>query len=339
MRMLKKIVKSRAGWLALILGLALISPGWAADKEDDEEEEKKPAKVRMTPEEQEAALEIVAQADFKGSDKCLSCHDEEYVEFPVFPLFRTKHAVVADPRSPFGGKGCESCHGPGGDHVGKVKKGERRKPIINFGKNAWTPVREQNEKCLDCHQTHQRIAWKGSTHAFNEVACATCHKVHVTHDPVLDRQAQPMVCFSCHANEQAKFYQISRHPVREGQMSCSECHDVHGENGSGLLVKAASREKCTSCHAEKRGPFFWEHAPAAEDCTLCHSAHGSNQPALLKKRPPQLCQACHSQAGHPSDRYDGNRRAGNAFMRAKSCLNCHSAVHGSNHPSGVTLLR
>ena len=26
-------------------------------------------------------------------------------------------------------------------------------------------------------------------------------------------------------------------------------------------------------------------------------------------------------------------------LKDKGCLNCHSAVHGSNHPSGVTLLR
>ena len=99
------------------------------------------------------------------------------------------------------------------------------------------------------------------------------------------------------------------------------------------------REKCTSCHAEKRGPFLWDHAPAAEDCNLCHTPHGSNQPALLKKRVPQLCQECHSPAGHPSVSYDGSRLKGSMFLGAKGCSNCHSAVHGSNHPSGVTQLR
>jgi DmsE family decaheme c-type cytochrome len=335
MRMFEKIVKPWAGCFALILGLVLALPGLADDMADEGTPAKK---ARMTPEEVQAALETVAQAEYKGTDKCLSCHDEEFV-FPVFPIFRTKHAAMADPRSPFGGRGCESCHGAGGDHVGKVKRGERRKPIIAFGKDAWTPVEVQNGKCLSCHQTHQRIEWKGSTHEFNGLACTTCHKIHVDHDPIMDRREQSEICFSCHKNERAKFFQFSHHPVREGQMSCSECHDVHGESGTGLLVKAASREKCTSCHADKRGPFFWEHAPAAEDCTLCHAVHGSNQPALLKKRPPQLCQECHSMDGHPGNRYDGAGLAGNAFMRGKSCLNCHSEVHGSNHPSGVTLLR
>ena len=161
------------------------------------------------------------------------------------------------------------------------------------------PIKDQNEKCLACHQTHQRIEWKGSTHEFNGLACVSCHTIHVAKDPVLDRAEQAKVCYTCHKSKQAKFFQASHHPVREGQMACSECHNVHGEDGTGLLVKATSREKCTSCHAEKRGPFLWEHAPAAEDCTLCHDPHGSNQPALLKKRVPQLCQECHDPAGHP----------------------------------------
>jgi len=172
-----------------------------------------------------------------------------------------------------------------------------------------------------------------------KAACASCHKVHTAKDPVLTRQTQSRVCFDCHAKEQAKFQQASHHPVREGQMACTECHDVHGEKGTGAMIKASAREKRTSCHAEKRGPFLWEHAPAAEDCNLCHTPQGSNHASQLKKRAPLLCQECHSPAGHPSGRYDGGTLAGSAFLGAKGCANCHSQVHGSNHPSGVTQLR
>ena len=340
--MFRKIASQRAALFLLVFGMALLAPAQAADKEDKEDKAKQVSWVRMALEQKESAVEKLKQAPLskKGVDTCVNCHDEEN-EYPVFPIFMTKHAVKADPRSPFGheNKQCESCHGAGGDHT-KAKKSEKRAGnIINFGRNAWTPVKDQNEKCLTCHQTHKRIDWKGSTHAFNEVACASCHTVHAARDPVLNRQTQAKVCYACHASEQAKFQQASHHPVREGRMACSECHDTHGENGSGLKVKATAREKCTSCHAEKRGPFLWEHAPAAEDCNACHSPHGSSQPALLKKRVPQLCQECHSPDGHPSASLNGSRLSRNMFMGAKSCLNCHSAVHGSNHPSGVTQLR
>jgi len=343
--MWKTIVKPSPKWFALILGISLLLPAYAAskadkeDKEDAKSDKKAVPTAMLTDEEKDAKLALIAKAKFKDIDACVSCHDAEN-EFPVFPIFKTKHAVKTDPRSPMANKECESCHGAGTVHT-KAKKSEKRGgSIINFGKNAWTPVKDQNEKCLACHQTHQRIEWKGSTHAFNEVACASCHSIHTAKDPVLDRQTQPKVCFGCHANEQAKFQQTSHHPVREGKMGCSECHDAHGGNASGLKIKASVREKCTSCHAEKRGPFLWDHAPAAEDCNLCHTPHGSNQPALLKKRVPQLCQECHSPAGHPSVSYNGSKLlAGSMFLGAKSCSNCHSAVHGSNHPSGVTQLR
>jgi DmsE family decaheme c-type cytochrome len=303
---------------------------------DEEEEE---PKVRMTAEQAEEAVQQVLNAprSQKGADSCLKCHDESN-DYPVMPIFKTRHATVADPRTPFANEQCEACHGPGGEHEKRPKRGEPKAPIINFGRHAWTPAKDQNARCLTCHQNHQRIEWQGSTHEFNDVACAACHKIHVAEDPVLERSGQDEVCYTCHANQRAKFFQASHHPVREGQMACSECHDVHGEDGKGLKVSMSLREKCTSCHAEKRGPFLWEHQPAAEDCTLCHSPHGSNLPALLKKRPPQLCQQCHAAAGHPSVSYDGSR-VPSVFLSVKGCLNCHSQTHGSNHPSGATQLR
>ena len=288
-----------------------------------------------------AAVERLKQTPYskEGANTCVGCHDEDN-EYPIFPLFKTKHAAAADPRTPFGGANnkCESCHGPGSIHI-KAKKDEKRGgSIINFGKSAWTPVKDQNDKCLGCHQTHQRIEWKGSTHEFNQLSCASCHSIHVAKDPVRDRLQQPRVCLTCHKSEESELHLRSRHPVREGKVACSDCHNVHGEDGTGLLVKASSREKCVSCHAEKRGPFLWEHAPVAEDCMLCHAPHGTNQPALLNKRVPQLCQQCHDPSGHPSTRLDGSKLP-SAYLQVKGCLNCHSAVHGSNHPSGSTLLR
>lgn len=336
MYMFETIFKHQALWFILLLALGTASPLLQAAAE---EEEIKFPWAEMTPEELEATVQEVLQAPpaEKGADTCLKCHDEDN-EYPVMPLFKTRHATVADSRTPFANEQCESCHGPGGKHMKEVKGDEIKAPILNFGRHAWTPAKYQNERCLSCHQNHERIEWMGSSHEFNQVACASCHKIHVAHDPVMERREQPEVCYTCHANQKAKFFQASHHPVREGQMSCSECHNVHGEDGTGLMVKATVRQKCTSCHAEKRGPFLWEHQPASEDCTICHSSHGSNLPALLKKRPPQLCQQCHAQAGHPSVSYDGSKIP-SLYLSVKGCLNCHSQTHGSNHPSGVTSLR
>ncbi len=301
-----------------------------------------------------AALPAADQASEyteKGADTCIRCHDEDS-EFPVFSIFKTKHAQPADKRTPFGHLQCETCHGPGANHAKKVRPGEKQAPIFAFGptsklapdKRNPVPPEEQNKVCLGCHRGDARIGWNVSAHASGNLACVSCHKIHAAQDPVLTTATQPDVCFKCHRKQRADFNKPSVHPVRFGQMACSDCHNAHGANTTALLVKPTVNQTCYTCHAEKRGPFLWEHAPVTEDCTLCHTPHGSVYPALLKKSPPLLCQQCHSPSGHPSvartaDALPGGTSAPSRFLLAGSCTNCHSQVHGSNHPSGVRLMR
>jgi hypothetical protein len=64
--------------------------------------------------------------------------------------------------------------------------------------------------------------------------------------------------------------------------------------------------------------------------------------ALLTARTPFLCQQCHSAAFHPSLPTGGVGLPGaapNQNLLGKNCLNCHSQVHGSNHPSGGRMTR
>jgi DmsE family decaheme c-type cytochrome len=290
----------------------------------------------------------------KGADTCIKCHDADS-EYPVFDIFKTPHGVQPDKRTPFATLQCESCHGPGdkavgfmeeakkrGAHVGKVRPGDKRPPILNFGVKSDEPVAQQNRMCLGCHTDANHIDWMGSAHQRAELACADCHTIHAAQDPVTDKETQPGVCFRCHQRQRAEFQLPSSHPVRFGQLACTDCHAVHGSLNEMLLKRPTLNETYYTCHAEKRGPFLWEHEPASEDCTLCHNPHGSMHPALLKKRPPLLCQQCHSQAGHPSaSRTTDGLPAGSpsGFLLAGSCTNCHSEVHGSNHPSGVKLMR
>jgi len=274
-----------------------------------------------------------------GADTCLVCHTEEW-PYPIFPIFKTKHANRADKRTPFAGLQCEACHGPGAKHAGTASKDA----INSFKETSFLSVEQRNKACVDCHQGNARIGWKGSGHEINDVACTRCHKLHAEHDPVLAKATQPGVCYNCHQKARADFNKPSAHPVRFGVITCSECHSPHGSNTAAMLAKPTVNQTCYSCHAEKRGPFLWEHAPVAEDCTLCHSPHGSARPVLLTKTPPLLCQQCHTVAGHPSVGYTsatlpGGGGGGAAFVLAGGCVNCHSQVHGSNHPSGVKLMR
>jgi DmsE family decaheme c-type cytochrome len=278
----------------------------------------------------------------KGADTCFSCHDDE----TTLAVSHTKHGRPNDERSPFG-KGqlqCEACHGPAGDHTKRVKKGETRPPVIRFTADSTTPVAVQNGMCLACHEKSMEGAWHMGPHASSKVSCASCHDSHARKDAVLATATQADVCYTCHVSERAQFTKPFAHPVRQGQVACSDCHQPHGSTSEGQLVRATLNETCYECHADKRGPFLWEHAPVAEDCSNCHSPHGATNPGLLKVRGPLLCQSCHSQAGHPSFAYGpaglpGGSGPPSTALVLGNCMNCHSQVHGSNHPSGSTLTR
>jgi DmsE family decaheme c-type cytochrome len=275
----------------------------------------------------------------KGADSCLMCHRAE--KWGVTPIFDSKHGSLTDPDAPFSNMQCEACHGPSNAHA-KAKKKSEVKPARTFGKDADASVAQQNEACLGCHQDHTGMGWFGSTHEMEDVGCASCHSIHEQKDPIFDPLAQQEVCFTCHQPKRADTFKPSGHPLRFGSMTCSDCHNVHDGNNDFLLTQDNVNDTCYTCHAEKRGPFLWEHAPVTDSCSLCHEPHGSNHPALLTKRPPLLCQQCHSATDHPGQGYssdDLDDVPANRFLMARGCMNCHSQVHGSNHPSGSSQTR
>ena len=262
---------------------------------------------------------------------------------PATNVLRTPHAMSADGRTPFADHACETCHGASPEHLVKPEEGEPRAPTaVVFGDRSPTDVSVQNQVCLDCHSGDHQMNWTGSEHDYADVSCASCHRVHVRKDPMLVKREQSDVCFACHTEQRAESHYPYRHPIIEGLTACSDCHNAHGSPTQPLLAGMTVNDTCYKCHAEKRGPFLFEHEPAREDCTLCHSSHGSTVRGLLKVRAPFLCQECHMAPYHSSSVYGGDRLAnpvGQRELLGRSCMNCHSQVHGSNHPSGVRAIR
>ena len=275
-----------------------------------------------------------APAGVAGTDTCLMCHTDK-----GDTLKGTAHGQAANPRSPAAALGCESCHGPGQAHVDDDAKGHMRK-------FAQMPASEVSETCLTCHNRGNHAAWEGSTHEARKLGCTTCHSVH---SPVsalnqLKKTSETQLCATCHRVQVAKTERAVAHmPVREGKMSCSSCHNPHGSisNVKALRVGSSIGESCASCHAEMRGPTLWEHAPVRENCATCHDPHGSSNDRMLVVRMPMLCQRCHVATRHPATIYDNNAITVSKSNRmfGRSCVNCHSNIHGSNHPSGQFYMR
>ncbi|MEW5806064.1 MAG: cytochrome c3 family protein [Acidobacteriota bacterium] len=118
-------------------------------------------------------------------------------------------------------------------------------------------------------------------------------------------------------------------------MTCLSCHNPHGSPEESAVAALSVNDKCYECHMEKRGPFLFEHIPVRENCMTCHTPHGSNNTKLLSTPAPRLCQSCHLFGHHQTVAGD----AGRMWNINRSCVNCHSQIHGSNHPSGKVLQR
>jgi DmsE family decaheme c-type cytochrome len=248
----------------------------------------------------------------------------------IASYYATQH-----PEQPGGGRGVAG--GPPPIRVGGAAPadGSSVGGIISFRKNDPSRrVEDNNAICLNCHERGERTFWRGSVHEERAVACTNCHTImkNVSAVNQLKTPWEPNTCFQCHKDRQAQLFRSSHMPMREGKITCSNCHNPHGSPTEGLLREASINDNCYKCHAEKRGPFLFEHAPVRENCLNCHDPHGSINEFSLKMSRPRLCYECHT-IGHTQ------AGVGSQFSMSRSCQNCHTLIHGSNSPAGAVFQR
>ncbi len=317
--------------------------------EEEEDEKPKPVATPATPgqtpppaapknrfaidDEEEAGAPRARSFTYTGTAKCSRCHMKELKAYREGP-----HGRQWDERTPAAEMGCETCHGPGQAH--DDEPAEKELVLRPFGRMA---PREVNAFCQTCHNRGNHVEWDAGMHAARNVSCINCHSIHKSKSEhgQLKEVNVTVTCAQCHRDKAAKVQRGSHMPVREGKMECTSCHSPHGSPNVRMLKAGNTvNESCLSCHAEKRGPFLWDHAPVREACTTCHDPHGSSNDRLLVARAPMLCQRCHIASRHPATIYDGLTLANrNNRLIGRACLHCHSNIHGTNHPSGQFLER
>lgn len=289
---------------ALVLGMALLGPGLAGAVGRSGQE------ARSSPAPSKGAFQYV------GSDTCKTCHEDVFKkQFETTPHFKT---VLA------GEHGCESCHGPGSGHVeggGEVSK------IISFKKLS---RQEASTRCLSCHgEAHEQRRFAQSSHNSSDAGCLDCHSPHHAKDAqYLLVQKQPELCYGCHTPAKADFAKPFHHRVEEGLIQCSDCHNLHGTATIRQVRTLPSGDfVCYKCHADKQGPFVYEHVPVkTEGCSSCHTPHGSTNPRLLRISTINLlCLQCHT---FPTQGPIGP--AHNQAQKYQACTMCHVQIHGSN---------
>ena len=313
--------------IVLACGLALLSYGFTnASMPASGKSQAEKLFARATPD------------DYMNEEACGECHSRTAKAFGQSP----HAALVSSSKLPLDKKGCQGCHGPG-----RIHQAEENAEVISF--RAMTP-KESSAACLRCHaETLNESHWKKNQHAQADLSCVSCHQIHPSSDPAMeahapkkgeakdpksivftakvDKQAmlkadEATLCGSCHQMQVGEFRQSTHHPVPEGSMVCSDCHNPHPSKAS-KSHKDASKDSCVKCHTEMAGPFLYEHDPvsgsSSDGCKECHKPHGANNPKMLNSVSRGLCAQCHT-----------DKLATHYPNQTCWTAGCHVANHGSN---------
>jgi DmsE family decaheme c-type cytochrome len=329
---------SRSGFLALIVAVApfFVWPGaslgqQSGDKPAAEQQEEKPAPDAV----------------------CQGCHADYYETYAA-----SKHGQKGNSRGPANHGGCLACHGQKALEHAKQGGGRGVGGIFAFG-DPKVLADTKSSVCLGCHDSDRHLAfWDSGRHRKNDIPCNACHALHdtpgagstialKTPNPSVSpyvttvRTLQYETCTTCHRQIRAQLLKPSHHPIIEGKLKCTDCHNPHGALSQAMVKNETVNDLCTTCHAEKRGPFIWDHPPVAENCLTCHNPHGSNHTRLLTEKAPNVCQDCHDAAQHPGTVYSAQQgwnfgppaTQPSTRLINKGCVNCHFNIHGSNAPA------
>jgi DmsE family decaheme c-type cytochrome len=274
---------------------------------------------KKTPGTASAPQVAVSGAQYVGADTCKTCHEDIYTQH----FQNTPHYSLITS----GKHGCEDCHGAGSAHV---DAGGDPTKIIRF---ETLSASQASERCLTCHgEDTEHMNFARSVHLANNTGCVSCHSPHMAKEKkALLIEPQPTLCYGCHGAQKAQFSMPFRHRVNEGLMQCSDCHNPHGSNISRQLRSSSGDfAVCFKCHADKDGPFTFEHVPVkTEGCTACHTPHGSTNPRMLRvSQVNLLCLRCHIPSQVSA--IPGTPTFHNQAAKYNTCIMCHTQIHGSN---------
>lgn len=180
------------------------------------------------------------------------------------------HTTMIEP-----GISCESCHGPGRDHI--LGKGDRSKIVVTT---------EASKTCAQCHSGDNTI--KGAARN------AQGYKPGIPIEEFAGFKATEY-----DPNQAPPFLNDDNHLQEYPQWRAS----AHAGATQLLIDREETRERCFNCHSASAGiqikkgiPFVKEEHLVNDgvSCVACHTSHGSEFTAQLKMEPQALCVSCHN---------------------------------------------
>ena len=200
---------------------------------------------------------------------CANCHQQAHNSTML-----TAHGA----QNNADGSACQSCHGDASLHV---KDPTKSKPTNALTAKDAT-AEEKTAVCMTCHAGARQLAfWSSGAHKKNDVSCTNCHSIHggqaaanyrnlkdksfaAAPYTTTQRQLAYKTCIGCHRDIRGEIMKPSHHPIIEGKVACHDCHDPHGAMTPVMLKAESYQDLCTSCHADKRGPWAAVPAPRAD---------------------------------------------------------------------------
>ena len=223
--------------------------------------------------------------------------------------------------------------------------------LVGAAEETERPPRE-TAVCLDCHEEYDaglaasphRVALEGTE---ARVTCTDCHvgdPRHYEDDPedfpmvgLTDVEAaeQARICSTCHQNSHQQ-NMLERNVHFENDVSCSECHRIHGSSEQGLL-HSAEVDLCISCHTGVEGQFYQPHRHPVHEgivkCSECHLLSDETTRDLSWNGANAACVRCHIEFEGP---FPFEHQAALDYSTEEGgCLSCHAA-HGSGLPRMLT---
>ncbi|MCK7496457.1 MAG: hypothetical protein MZW92_40295 [Comamonadaceae bacterium] len=205
----------------------------------------------------------------------------------------TAHARAFAAQPPAGTGDCESCHGPRSKHVenptselaidpaSRGAVGDLPASATKAGRgSAGRPARTTPTtcSCTSCHTVMSKQSER-----------ALLTKRDRGRDP-----ATPATPRSARSSTRCRTTRCAKAGwTARAATTCT------GRKPGAADASPRRTTRCFTCHAEKRGPFVWEHAPVREELReRATTPHGSNQRTLLTSKDPFLCLSCHNYGGH-----------------------------------------
>jgi hypothetical protein len=102
-----------------------------------------------------------------GNEVCKACHGAQVEKFSQTVMGKI---FLHNPRNAMEKQACESCHGPGSNHV-SAGGGKGVGGLITFRKDSGESATVQNAACLGCPQRGVQTYWAASPHASRGTAC------------------------------------------------------------------------------------------------------------------------------------------------------------------------